>query len=152
MRIDLPIRLPVPTPTASSSSSFLSLPRVKPPPHHPPERNPNPSPRASNRNSHSSAKTYPTTKTTRLSHYSCTTLLQRKSQRCTTPISFVQEVLNPTPLNPVPATCHFRKRKLSCRYRKIALQKLHCNIRFSAVQKSFYQELRCSKRKTAVQP
>ena len=48
-----------------------------------------------------------------------------------------QEVLNPTPLNPTPATCHKRKRKLRCNFWNAVLQKLHCNIRFSAVQKSF---------------
>ena len=51
---------------------------------------------------------------------------------------------NPTPLNPTPATCHKRKRKLRCNFRKVALQKLHCNIRFSAVRTSFYQKLRCA--------
>ena len=48
-----------------------------------------------------------------------------------------QEVLNPTPLNPTPATCHKRKRKLRCSLWSAALQKLHCNIRFSAVRTSF---------------
>ena len=43
----------------------------------------------------------------------------------------------PTPLNPAPATCHKRKRKLRCSFRNAALQKLHCNIGFSAVRKSF---------------
>ena len=50
---------------------------------------------------------------------------------------FIQEVLSPTPLNPTPATCHQRKRKLRCNFRNVALQKLHCNIRVSAVRKSF---------------
>ena len=49
----------------------------------------------------------------------------------------IQQVLNPTPLNPAPATCHKRKRKLRCNFRNAALQKLHCNIGFSAVRKSF---------------
>ena len=51
-----------------------------------------------------------------------------------------QQVLNPTPLNPTPATCHKRKRKLRCNFRNAALQKLHCNIglRFSAVRMSFW--------------
>ena len=48
-----------------------------------------------------------------------------------------QQVLNPTPLNPTPATCHQRKRKLRCSFRNAALQKLHCNIGFSAMRKSF---------------
>ena len=48
-----------------------------------------------------------------------------------------QEVLNPTPLNPTPATCHKRKRKLRCSFWNAALQKLHCNIGFSAVRTSF---------------
>ena len=48
-----------------------------------------------------------------------------------------QQVLNPTPLNPTPATCHERKLKLRCSFRNAALQKLHCNICFSAARKSF---------------
>ena len=48
-----------------------------------------------------------------------------------------QQVLNPTPLNPASATCHKRKRKLRCSFRSVALQKLHCNIHFSAARKSF---------------
>ena len=52
-------------------------------------------------------------------------------------LSPYQQVLNPTPLNPTPATCHKRKRKLRCSFRSAALQKLHCNIGFSAVRKSF---------------
>ena len=51
-----------------------------------------------------------------------------------------QEVLNPTPLNPTPATCHTRKRKLRCSFWNAALQKLHCNICFSAVRTSFVPE------------
>ena len=53
---------------------------------------------------------------------------------------YSQQVLNPTPLNPTPATCHKRKRKLRCSFRNAALQKLHCNIGFSAVRKSFGPE------------
>ena len=49
----------------------------------------------------------------------------------------IQEVLNPTPLNPTPATCHKRKRKLRCNFWNAALQKLHCNIGFSAMRTSF---------------
>ena len=49
----------------------------------------------------------------------------------------VQEVLNLTPLNPTPATCHKRKREFHCSFRKVALQKLHCNICLSAARKSF---------------
>ena len=48
-----------------------------------------------------------------------------------------QQVLNPTPPNPTPATWHKRKRKLHCSFRNAALQKLHCNIGFSAVRMSF---------------
>ena len=55
-----------------------------------------------------------------------------KIQLCTP-----QQVPNPTPLNPTPATCHKRKRKLHCSFRNVALQKLHCNIRLPAVRKSF---------------
>ena len=51
--------------------------------------------------------------------------------------STYQQVLNPTPLNPTPATCHKPKRKLRCSFRNAALQKLDCNIGFSAVQMSF---------------
>ena len=39
--------------------------------------------------------------------------------------------------NPTPATCHKQKRKLHCSFWSAALQKLHCNIVFSAVRKSF---------------
>ena len=31
-----------------------------------------------------------------------------------------QQVLDPTPLNPTPATCHKRKQKLRCNFRKVA--------------------------------
>ena len=51
--------------------------------------------------------------------------------------SYSQQVLNPTPLNPTPATCHKRKRKLCCNFRNAALRKLHCRIGFSAVRMSF---------------
>ena len=51
-----------------------------------------------------------------------------------------QQVLNLTPLNPTPATCHMRKQKLHCSFRSAALQELHCNIVFSAVRKSFGPE------------
>ena len=51
--------------------------------------------------------------------------------------NFSQQVLNLTPLNPTPATCHKRKRKLRCSFWSAALQELHCNIVFSAVRKSF---------------
>ena len=50
------------------------------------------------------------------------------------------EVLNPTPLSPTPATCDKRKQKLRCNFQNIALQKLHCNIRFPAVRKSLLPE------------
>ena len=53
-----------------------------------------------------------------------------------------QQVLNPTPLNPTPATCHkrnSRKRKLRCSFRNAALQKLHCNIGFSAALSCGFQ-------------
>ena len=70
-----------------------------------------------------------------------------------------QQVLNPTPLNPAPATCHKRKRKLRCNFRKVALQKLHCNIWFSAVRTSFWAKtalpqakgLHCNIEKNALQ-
>ena len=35
-------------------------------------------------------------------------------------------LVNPTSLNPTPATCHKRKKKLRCNFWKVALQKLHC--------------------------
>ena len=41
-----------------------------------------------------------------------------------------QQVLNPTPLNPTPSTCHKRKQRLHCNLWKAVLQKLHCSIRF----------------------
>ena len=72
-----------------------------------------------------------------------------------------QQVLNPTPLNPAPATCHKRKRKLRCSFRECcaaetalqhwlfcseeviwtkscaaANEKLHCNIAKAALQES----------------
>ena len=47
--------------------------------------------------------------------------------------------LNLTSLNPTPATCHKRKQKMPCNFKNVALQKLHCNIRFSAALTSFYQ-------------
>ena len=71
-----------------------------------------------------------------------------------------QEVLNPTPLNPTPATFRKRKRKLHCSFRNAALQKLHCNIRFSAVRKLFFfnkscaaagEKLQCNIEKAALQ-
>ena len=43
---------------------------------------------------------------------------------------------DPALINPTPLTCHKRKRKLRCSFRNAALQKLHCNIGFSAVRKS----------------
>ena len=49
----------------------------------------------------------------------------------------------PTPLNPSPAICH-KRQKSRCNFRKVALQKLHCNIRFSS---RFDQKLRCNKPK-----
>ena len=42
----------------------------------------------------------------------------------------------PRPSKPT-ATCHKRKWKLRCSFWNVALQKLHCNICFSAVRKSF---------------
>ena len=62
-----------------------------------------------------------------------------------------QQVLNLTPLNPTPATCHKRKRKLHCRFRSAALQELHCNIAFSAVRKSFGPTAALQQTKTALQ-
>ena len=60
-----------------------------------------------------------------------------------------QDVLNSTPLNPTPATCHKRKRKLRRSSRKVALQdvilsksctaaseKLQCNFEKAALQES----------------
>ena len=70
-----------------------------------------------------------------------------------------QQVLNPTPLNPTPATCHERKRKLRCNFRNAAQQKLHCNIGFSAVRMLFLtkscaaasKKLQCNIEKAALQ-
>ena len=51
------------------------------------------------------------------------------------------DLLKPPSLKPpFAALQHKRKRKLRCSFRNAALQKLHCNIGFSAVQKSFGQE------------
>ena len=46
-----------------------------------------------------------------------------------------------------------KKRKLRCNFWNAALQKLHCNIGFSAVRSgcNFNQKLRCNERKTALQ-
>ena len=79
---------------------------------------------------------------------SCTIAMQTQTNRKQTPNrKHLQEVLNPTPLNPTPATCHKRKRKLRCSFRKVALQKLHCNIRFfCSAEVIFTKKLRCSKR------
>ena len=41
-----------------------------------------------------------------------------------------QQVPSPTPLNPTPVTCHKREQKLHSNFWKVALQKLHRNIRF----------------------
>ena len=68
-----------------------------------------------------------------------------------------QEVLNLTPLNHTPATCHKRTRKLRCNFRNAALQKLHCNIRFLQCRSVFYQsfaaseKLQCNIEKAALQ-
>ena len=70
-----------------------------------------------------------------------------------------QQVRNPTPLNPTPATGHKRKQKLRCNFRKVALQKSHCSIRFSAsadfiLTKSCaatYEKLHCNIGKAALQ-
>ena len=61
---------------------------------------------------------------------------QGKNAKRTNGAHFMQ----PTPLNPTPATCHMRKQTLRCSFRKVAVQKLHCNIRFSAVRTSFLPE------------
>ena len=63
-----------------------------------------------------------------------------------------QQVLNPAPLNPTPATYHKRKRKLRCNIR----QKLRCRsstatFAFLQCRRHFDQKLRCCKRKTALQ-
>ena len=77
----------------------------------------------------------------RTSEVSCALRIRNLGIRKQTPALFgklqSQQVLNPTPLNPTPAICHKRKRKLRCNFRNAALQKLHCNIRFSAARKSF---------------
>ena len=54
-------------------------------------------------------------------------------------------------VNPTPATCHKRKRKLRCSFRNAALKKLHCNIRFSAVRKLFVPKVALQQAKTALQ-
>ena len=58
------------------------------------------------------------------------------------------DVCQQVPLQTHPTTCHKRKQKMRCRFQKVALQKLHCSTRFSAVRTSFLsQKLRCNKRK-----
>ena len=66
-----------------------------------------------------------------------------RSQTIMTPICIDfkrQQVLNPTPLSPTPATCHNRKRKLRCSYWNAALQKMHINIGFSVVRNSLWRK------------
>ena len=58
-----------------------------------------------------------------------------------------QQVLNPTPLNPTPATCHKRAAifgMLRCRHCTATLAFLQCGSHLD-------QKLRCNKRKTALQ-
>ena len=49
-----------------------------------------------------------------------------------------QQVLNPTPLNPTPATCHKRKTEVALQFSESCAAELHCNIRFSAVWTSIF--------------
>ena len=66
---------------------------------------------------------------------------------------------HPSKPGPTPATCHKRKQKLRCKFRKVALQQLHCNICFSAVQMSILpasraatnEKLHCNIEKAALQ-
>ena len=70
-----------------------------------------------------------------------------------------QQVLNPTPLNPTPATCHKRKRKLRCSFRSAALQKtalqhwLFCNaeVIWPKSCAAAYAKLHCNIEKAALQ-
>ena len=66
---------------------------------------------------------------------------------------FAIESTSPKPhaSKPHPATWHKRKRKLRCSFRKVALQMLHCSIRFSAVRTSFLPEAALQQAKTALQ-
>ena len=57
----------------------------------------------------------------------------------------------PHPSKPTPATYHKRKQKLVCNFRKGALQKLHCNIRFSAVWKPFSPKAALQRAETTLQ-
>ena len=49
-----------------------------------------------------------------------------------------QQVLNPTPSKPHACNMPQAKQKLRCNFRNAALQKLHCNIGFSAVRMSIW--------------
>ena len=52
---------------------------------------------------------------------------------------------------PTRATRHKQKQKLLANFPKVVLQKLHCNIRSTAVQMSFNQNLFCNKQNTALE-
>ena len=61
---------------------------------------------------------------------------------------------SPTPLNPTPATCHKRKTEVALQFPESCAAEvaLRMYILFSAVWMSFfYQQLRCNKRRTALQ-
>ena len=62
-----------------------------------------------------------------------------------------QQVLNPTPLNPTPATCHKRKQKLRCNFGMLRCRSCTATFAFLQCGCHFGRKLRCSKRKTAVQ-
>ena len=71
-----------------------------------------------------------------------TGLLEIPEKHATKRYQFCQQVLNPTP-----TTCHKRKQKLRCNFRKVALQ----HSRFCCADIMFSHKLRCNKRKTALQ-
>ena len=66
-------------------------------------------------------------------------------------VAFFQEVLNPTPLDPTPATCH--KRNGSCTAVFGMLHCRNCTATFASLQcgRHLQQKLRCSKRNIALQ-
>ena len=72
------------------------------------------------------------------------------------PSKLDQQVLNPTPLNPTPATCHKRRQKLSCNFRTVALRKLQsrnctAGARFSAVRSSFLPKAALQRTKNCIE-
>ena len=65
---------------------------------------------------------------------------------------YVQQVLNPTPLNPAPVTCHKWKTEVALQFSEsCAAETIPQHSLFCSADLVFYQKLRCNKRKTALQ-